>query len=208
MNRNDRIRSLSTFFEDVTSDTADLYITFVDLVGSTQYKSDLSESDQPDIHWITRQLIFLQRAADIISNHQGTVVKTIGDEVMGFFPFDQEPELVLKSAIEIIQAFENLKFYTGKSIIKVKVALDYGTTYNGNILNIPGFDPVGTCVDRCARMNSIAKKDEVLMSEDFYTRLTSTTSGTQLVHNYGIEPSSDTELKGIGNAVVYRLVAK
>jgi adenylate cyclase len=208
MNRNERIRALSAFFEDATSDTADLYIVFVDLVGSTQYKSELSDMEQPDIYWIARQLIFLQRAADIIENHKGTVVKTIGDEVMGFFPFDQEGEAVLKSAIETIQAFGNLKSYTGKSVIKVKVSLDYGTTYNGNILDTEAFDPVGTCVDRCARLNSIAGKDEVLMSDDFFARLTETKAGAQLADLYGIKLHPDPDLKGIKNPIVYRLLAK
>jgi class 3 adenylate cyclase len=188
---------LTQLIEKIVEDTADIFILFVDLCGSTEYKRHCIATKQPDLNWIFRQLYFLKRAAEIIEKHDGTVVKTIGDEVLAMFAASVEAEAVLKCAIEIIQRFENLKVYAGDSKIEVKASIDSGPTYNGSIVSGLDFDPIGLPVDRCARLNQLARKNQITLSKDFFSAACANSSPKEFMTRYGCE-SHLAELKGIG----------
>ena len=177
MKRQEKVELLPNIVESLIGDTADLYLLFIDLCGSTEYKQHCIISKQPDLIWIFRQLIFLERSAKIIKKYDGKVVKTIGDEVFAYFEVSTEPEYVLKCAIEIIQSFDNLKAFNGISKIEAKASIDFGLTYNGSIVDSVSFDPIGLPVDRCARLNSIAVNNQIIFSEVFFD-LANTKSST------------------------------
>jgi class 3 adenylate cyclase len=207
MRRRRKVELLPQLVESIVGETADVFILFVDLCGSTEYKFNCISLKQPDSTWIIRQLIFLQRAAEIIKKHNGTVAKTIGDSILAFFVAATEPEDVLKCAIEIIQGFGNLKAYKGPSKIEVKASIDFGLTYNGSIVDNVPFDPIGLPVDRCARLNSQAKKDEILLSDDFFVLARGKSSMRDFKAKYGCEEQEQV-LKGIGQTKYFRMTAK
>lgn len=207
MNRSDRIRSISTLFDDITSGASDVFILFADLVASSEYKRRLFEAQEPDVYWISRQLIFLQRAAEIVESYDGTIVKTIGDEIMAMFRYDSVPSQVLKAGIEIVQGFENLKFYTGRSAIHAKISIDFGTTYDGRIVDGLPYDPVGSCVDRAARLEGAAKRDEIVVSQDFIDRLRDEYGSPFSAESQGFLPEETEKLKGFLKQTIYRLPA-
>lgn len=207
MKRQRKVELLPDIIESIAGDTADVFIVFLDLCGSTEYKQRCIESDQPDFTWICRQLIFLQRAADNIKKREGVVVKTIGDEIFAFFEATTDPELVLKCAIEIIQGYGNLNAYQGSSKIEVKASIDFGLTYNGSIVDSVEFDPIGLTVDRCARLNSLAKNNEILFSKDFLKIAESITSPKEFNNKYGYDNHKEN-LKGIGKIEYYRIIVK
>lgn len=109
MRRQRKVELLPQLVESIVSDTADVFLLFVDLCGSTLYKRKCIQQKQPDLTWIFRQLIFLQRAADLVKKYNGIIVKTIGDELFAYFEATTYPEEIIKCAIEIIQGFGNLK---------------------------------------------------------------------------------------------------
>lgn len=115
MKRQRKIELLPQLVESLVGDAADVFLLFVDLCGSTEFKMKCISQGQPDLNWIQRQIIFLQRAAGIVKQHNGVIVKTIGDELFAYFQATYDPEDVLKCAIEIIQGYENLKAYQGTS---------------------------------------------------------------------------------------------
>jgi class 3 adenylate cyclase len=206
MRRQQEVGLLSKLVEAIAGDTADLFILFVDLCGSTEYKRNCIASKQPDFTWITRQLIFLQRAAAIIQKRDGTVVKTIGDEVLAVFAATTDPRRVLKCAIEVVQAYENLKGFQGPSKIDVKASLDFGLTYNGSIVESVKFDPIGLPVDRCARLNNIARNNEIVFSEAFFSAVRGQSSKRDFLRKYGCEEDL-ADLKGVGKTKYYTIVA-
>jgi class 3 adenylate cyclase len=207
MKRQHAVSSLSNLTESIISDSADLFLMFIDLCGSTEYKFDLIKKNIPDITWIFRQLIFLRRCADIIQKHNGTVVKTIGDEIFAYFPSDSDPQIILKCAVEIIQSFDNLKSFKDTSRIEAKASIDVGPTYNGSILNTVKYDPIGTPVDRCARLNSKASENEVIFSEDFkQTILQNNGDEKSFFEKYGIKENVK-ELKGLGEIKYFSFYA-
>jgi class 3 adenylate cyclase len=206
MRRQRKVELLPQLVESIVADTADVFLLFVDLCGSTQYKQRCIAQRQPDITWIFRQLIFLQRAADLVKKYNGVVVKTIGDEIFAYYEATTDPENVLKCAIEIVQGFENVKSFQGDSLIEAKASIDFGLTYNGSINNSDLFDPIGSAVDRCARLNSKAKKNEIVFSEDFIASLSGNAALAKFKSKYGYKTRT-VKLKGIGPVKCFSILA-
>jgi class 3 adenylate cyclase len=206
MDRPNKIENISEIFEELATDSADIFPFFVDLCGSTEYKQNLRENGLPDVIWISRQLIFLQRTAKIVKRRGGIIVKTIGDEVFAYFDFYANPNIVVKTGIEIIQGFENLSSFKDKSEIRARVSIDFGTTFNGSLDEKVSFDPISTPVDRCARLNKKAKENDLIISSDFYELLCQSSSAKEVEKTYGFVRES-VMLPGIGAQDYYLLSA-
>jgi class 3 adenylate cyclase len=207
MKKSKKVKLLTELSESFVKDSADLYLLFVDLCGSTEYKYTFVKNDLPDTVWIQRQLTFLNRVAEIIARYDGIVVKTVGDEVIGSFHATADPSLVLRCAMDAVTSCRNLKSYTGRSRIESKASIDLGLTYNGSVIDHSPYDPIGTPVDRCARLNGIAGRNEIVMSDsywesmvDFYAK-----DGKKPI----LKPSLHKKnLKGLGKVNYRRLVLK
>jgi class 3 adenylate cyclase len=206
MSRQSKIRNLASLFEFLVSDRADLFILFADLCGSTQFKLDCISQGLPELTWLSRQLLFLQRVADLVRKHQGVVVKTVGDEIVAFFQPSTTAEGVLKCAIEIIQSLDNFSPFQGKYQLKTKVSIDFGQTYNGTVTKTVPYDPIGLPVDRCARLNSITGNNEITFSQDLLTFMATDTTEAQLKAKYGFETRQE-DLKGIGLTIIHSMPA-
>lgn len=207
MRRQRKVELLPQLIESVVGDTANVFILFADLCDSTEYKQKCISLKQPDLTWILRQLIFLQRAAEIIKRYEGVVVKTTGDGIIAYFKATTNPEDILKCAIEVIQRYDNLKAYKGPSKIEVKTSIDFGLTYNGSIVNSVPFDPIGLPVDRCARLNSRAENNEILFSKDFLSLIEVESSPEDFKAKYGYNTHTE-DLKGIGKTKYFSIIAK
>ncbi len=207
MTRQSKIKRLGELFEFLVEDSADVFVMFVDLCGSTEYKQYCAAQRMPELTWITRQLLFLQRAATFVKKYKGIIVKTVGDELMAIFQPSTPPDEVLKCAIEILQSFGNFKPFQGKALIEAKVSIDFGPTYNGSLIDAVPYDPIGTPVDRCARLNSIANKNEVTFSHDFLSTLLANSTEIQLREKYKFKERQEN-LKGIGAISVYSVAAR
>jgi class 3 adenylate cyclase len=181
------------------SNPRDTYILFIDMCDSTEFKQSCIQADVPDSIWIVRQYVFLTRCAKIIKNYEGQITKTIGDEVMATFLPDKDPIDIIRCVLEIFASFENIKAYNkGKYIIQLKASIDYGESYNGNVLDIDVFDPIGTCVDRCARISKYATKKGITISKDYFDLISSKISTLGL----RISPLREN-LKGLGEIDFY-----
>lgn len=205
MKRNKKIKQLTDLAEFIVKDSADLFLLFADLCGSTAYKDFCSKSQMPDFTWICRQLFFLKRSNDLITKFNGVTAKTNGDSLFAYFDATASPEEVLKCAVEIIQVFDGLILFQGQSKIEVKISLDFGPTYNGAVIDSKIYDPIGTAVDRCARLNSQALKNEILFSKDFLDNIGLGVKNIKSKYNY--RPTK-TNLKGLGEIEYYKILVK
>jgi len=183
------------------SESYDVFILFIDLCESTSIKQYCLLNEIPDSVWIMRQKSFLSRTATIIQSYNGTIVKTIGDEVMATFSVSVDPTKIIKCVIEVFQSFENLKsFNKGPFKIYSKASIDFGSCYDGGIMKNGVFDPIGTSVDRCARINKFAGKNEVIYSEPFNEILRTGNS-----HFYkGDENRVQEDIQGLGRVTFYK----
>lgn len=191
---------LSRTLEEISSST-DLYIVFIDLCDSTLFKQYCLDQNIPDSTWIMRQRIFLQRTAEIIYKYKGTIIKTIGDEVMATFDKVSRLDTIFKCCVDVFQIFEGLKAYNkGRFKIASKASLDFGTCYNGQILSADIFDPIGTCVDRCARIAKHAEPNQLVFSSSVLKNCREKRIDLSV---YNIEKEHEV-LNGIGPTDFYR----
>lgn len=212
MNRQKKVAALTTIYESLLEDSRDLYLIQIDLCDSTSFKQKYIEGKLPDNEWLIRQLIFLHKCAEFIRLNNGSIVKTMGDAVLASFDILTNPEEVLKCGIEIVQGYANVNPYRGDSKISVKVSIDVGLTYNGTIVE-KNYDPIGTPVDRCFRLNSIAKANEIIVSENFFEILkghdeqNKLNKYNELIEKFGFV-SRHEELKGLGETHCYSFIAQ
>ena len=94
-----------------------------------------------------------------------------------------------------------------------KIGLDYGETLNGAVID-GHYDPIGLCVDRCARLCSESQENGIAFSSDFNKKLK--TSDKKGIHD-GIESVKGIhgriesvqkitgKLKGLGKLAFYNI---
>lgn len=163
-------------------------IVFIDVVGSTEFKTRYP--DNAEI-WILRVKQFSELIASAIEKCNGTVVKYIGDEVMGSFANLNDAKNLVGRISEIE---DNLKIGTGFET-RIKTSLDYGPVYELAFLNHNAPDPQGTIVDRCARISKFAEAGQVICSADF----------AEQTSDLNWKKVGSTNLKGLGKQVIYQL---
>lgn len=213
MNRARKIQALPQLVDTLVAESRTVYVFFADLCGSTQYKQNCKDQGQPDINWIIRQNVFLQRCADLVKKYDGVFVKTIGDEIFAYFEDTVDSENVLKCGIEIIQSFDNLRAYQDQSKIEAKVSIDIGETYNGAILDNVPYDPIGSPVDRCARLNDLAGNNEIICSSVFFDTMLGQDYKEdflridELSQKYGFE-YHEADLQGFASSGYFSMTAK
>ena len=198
-----KIESLTDTLESFVV-SKDLFIIMIDLCDSTELKQFCIDNSLPDSFWIMRQKIFLARTATIIRQYKGTIVKTIGDEIMAIFDIDIDPKKIIQCCTEVFQNFNGLKQYNkGRFKINSKASIDFGNCVNGDILENSPYDPIGTCVDRCARISKSVNQNEIVFSEDFFELLQ---LKGDTIFGYKVFPLSDS-FKGLGKIKFYKLVS-
>ena len=192
------ILTLTSSLEEL-SNSQDIYILFIDMCDSTEFKQYCLQNEIPDSVWILRQYMFLERCSTIIRSYSGTIIKTIGDEVMATFSTTIKPISIIRCVIEIFGTFENIKAYNkGKFIIQSKASIDFGECYDGSVLNNDLFDPIGSCVDRCARIAKYISKKEIALSKDYYELISNE------IDTLGVKvEAKKQELKGLSQVDYY-----
>lgn len=122
---------------------------------------------------------------------------------MADFDITFDPFQIIRCCIEVFQTFQNLRSYNkGPFIIDTKAAIDYGTCYDGHVVDTAGtIDPIGSCVDRCARISGFAGKKEIVFSQDFKEVLDDKNVD---LSRFKIE-SQEKNLKGLGTVKFYKI---
>jgi eukaryotic-like serine/threonine-protein kinase len=128
---------------------------FTDLAGSTSFFDQFG--DTAGVKWIEEHnsIVFPQ-----VEKHKGTVVKTIGDSVMAYFP---NPVAAVKAGGDILRAIHlaNAK-RDPKDKMYVRIALHHGLGY------LRGGDVFGDVVNVAARIAKSCLPAQILVSEAVY----------------------------------------
>ena len=130
--------------------TNQLTILFADIAGSTRLYDTFG-------HVNARQLISdcLSRLKEIAVANEGTVVKTIGDEVMCTFPTPND------AAESAKQMHEEISF--DPRMVQANIHLRIGF-HHGDVICEPG-DVFGDAVNVAARMVELAKSDQIITNK-------------------------------------------
>ena len=159
-------------------------IMFADIVGSTHLYRQLGDRK-------AEQLIStaLARMSDITMLHQGSVIKTIGDEIMCRFP---NPTNATLAAIEMQE--ETIVTPDNPQPLAIRIGVHFG-----NIISKKG-DIYGDAVNVAARVAGIAKAKQIITTEYFTLRL-----NDKLV--YKTRFFDHIQLKGITKKIkIYQIV--
>ena len=153
-------------------------ICFIDIVGSTQITAKITPSEKVGKFYST----FINAVASIVKNHDGKIVKTVGDGVLFFFPG--------KSDIEDIEAFVDaleccLALISSRSTINsnlyeekppgisYRISAEYGRVEVAKSDRSASYDLFGTTVNFCARINKNAPPNGIVIGSDLYTIVSS-----------------------------------
>ncbi len=134
--------------------TANLAIVFADISGSTRLYDTLGDA-------VARPLIAqcLGMMSEIVTKNKGTVIKTIGDEIMCTFP---SAETAVQAAMDMQDAVtEDLPEANpnAPADLTIRVGLHYGQAI------LEGGDVFGDAVNVAARMAGLSKGGQIITTQ-------------------------------------------
>jgi adenylate cyclase len=193
----DNLSKTGDFELHLGGEKRDVAVLFVDIRGFTP----LSEGLEPEkVVAILNE--YLKLTTTSILRHKGTLDKFIGDATMAVFnaPFDQEDYIyeAVAAAWDIKAGSQELGDRLFKEFGK-KVGFGVGVNCGEAVVGNIGCDfrmdytAIGDTVNTAARLESNAKAEQILISEDVYERLKDRIKAT---------PVGEIPLKGKSNKIM------
>ena len=132
--------------------TKNIGIMFADVAGSTQLFEAIGDDKARASIAETLELL-----TNVINGHNGTVIKTIGDEVMCTFP---EPDDSANAATEMQETLEDANEMREEGPeIKIRIGMHFGPAL------LEGGDVFGDAVNVAARMAAQAKGGQIITTK-------------------------------------------
>ncbi len=158
---------------------------FTDLKGSTEMYERLG--DAPAFALVKEHFSIMER---LVREHDGAIVKTIGDAVMAVFT---DPRQALATAVDMVEAFDDLETARKlKNAIVVKVGIHHGpciaVTLNERL------DYFGTTVNIAARVQGLSDGRDVMASGAIFSE---SNAAELLKARRWASDSFSTSLKGL-----------
>jgi len=124
-------------------------IMFTDMKG---YSKEMGIDEEKTLKKLWR---YEKAMKDIIKEHDGRVVKTIGDAIMGDF----------NSAVNAVRSAIEIQSLLAKEDIKIRIGI-----HLGDVIHKAG-DIFGDGVNIASRIESICEPGEIYISEDVYSQV-------------------------------------
>jgi predicted ATPase/class 3 adenylate cyclase len=161
---------------------------FTDIVDSTRVKREIG-----DTAYFSALKQHNNAIRECVAQHDGRELKTIGDSFMIAFA---DPGLAVQCAGRIQQTLAKTPIIVGDTPIRVRIGLHTGTpiVYRDGVSG--RIDLSGADVGKAARIESIARGGQVLISEQ-----TRVLAGSASLHDWGI-----WELKGLGGQRIFEFL--
>lgn len=138
--------------------SANLAIVFADISGSTKLYDTLG--DQLARTKVAETLDTMTR---VIKKYNGTVIKTIGDEIMCTFATAEEAATACREMHEALEAVN--AGIEDKTIIAIRVGMHFGPAI------LEGGDVFGDAVNLAARMTAQAKANQIITTQSTIEKL-------------------------------------
>lgn len=133
---------------------------FADLSGSTRLYEMLGDSAAKDV--ITASLA---RLVVSVAEHDGRVVKTIGDEILAVFNSAHEAVLAARLMVKISSENQDIIPNGSRKLLQIRVGMHFG-----RLIEEEG-DVFGDAVNTAARMVSLARSNTIVVSHALYKAL-------------------------------------
>lgn len=135
--------------------TTNLAILFADISGSTRLYEILG-----DVAARTKVADCLEMLTDVINRHNGTVIKTIGDEIMCTFPTSEDAANAACEMHEMLEDDITEQTAAGPISLTIRVGMHYGPAI------LEAGDVFGDAVNVAARMASMAKGSQIITTQN------------------------------------------
>ena len=168
-----------------------MFVLYVDLVSSTKMSSEL----EPEI-FNTLIRIFSQEMSYVIEQHDGYVLKFVGDAVLSYFlPSSKMPDKIITCAKTMHKIIEHAinpilekKHYPK---LEIKISMDFGdcsvVRYGSDKIK-SHIDLIGLTLNLAAKMQQITKPGSITIGEYVYEKLNS--KNKTLFNKIKTEPKS------------------
>ena len=172
-------------------------ICFIDIVGSTQITAKITPSEKVGKFYST----FINAVASIVKDHNGKIVKTVGDGVLFFFPGTSNIEDIeafvdaLECCLALISSRNTINFnlYEEKLPgISYRISAEYGRVEVAKSDRSASYDLFGTTVNFCAKINKNAPPNGIVIGSDLYTIVSSFPA---LADRYNIQEIGELHLR-------------
>lgn len=144
----------------------------VDIVESTKITALLRESKMCRYY-----SVFLNTMSAIVKKHRGTVIKNIGDSLLYYFPETSDTSNSsalldsLECGMDMIDAHNiiNSRMYEkGLPKVNYRISSDHGMIMTAKSVNSFNEDIFGPTVNVCAKINSFAMPNTMVIGGDLY----------------------------------------
>jgi class 3 adenylate cyclase len=158
-------------------------ICFIDMMNSTQIAARLT-----DIELSKYYSIFLNAMAVIVKNFDGTIVKNAGDALIFYFQKTADTanigafKDVLDCAQTMIAAHHpiNAKMFAEKlPILNYRISAVYGRAEIAKATSSASTDLFGSSMNLCAKINSKAPSNRLVVGDDLYQLVKETSISTE-----------------------------
>ena len=172
-------------------------ICFIDIVGSTQITAKITPSEKVGKFYST----FINAVASIVKDHNGKIVKTVGDGVLFFFPGTSNIEDIeaFVDALECCLALISSRNTINSNLheeklpgISYRISAEYGRVEVAKSDRSASYDLFGTTVNFCARINKNAPPNGIVIGSDLYTIVSSFPA---LADRYNIQEIGELHLR-------------
>jgi class 3 adenylate cyclase len=161
-----------------SSESLSCCICIVDMINSTGLTSRIGTSKMMRKFYS----IFINSVAYIAKMHDASILKNVGDSVMFYFPHTSD--LNNEDAFNKVLECGNVMTTLHKSInakmnkellpsIKYRISIDYGKVEIAKSITSTTCDLFGPTVNICAKINSKAQSNGIVIGSDFYIVLKS-----------------------------------
>ena len=159
--------------------TANLAIVFADISGSTKLYDTLG--DQLARSKVAQTINVL---AGVVKKHHGTVIKTIGDEIMCTFTTADEAATACRDMHESLT--EVNADIEDKTVIAIRIGMHYGPAI------LEGGDVFGDAVNLAARMAAQSKANQIITTQSTIEKMSPVLrAGTRFIDHAPIKGKQD-----------------
>ena len=164
----------------MTEKTIECAIMFADIAGSTKLYESLGDLQA---QFIVSQC--LTRMSEICNRYSGVIVKTVGDEIMCYFPTADD---AVMAAQNINQFLEN-DSASGAVNLSVRIGLHFGQVVEQEK------DLFGDAVNLAARMTAIAKAKQIMTTQATVDKLSARLAEAARLYDEAVVKGKQEEIK-------------
>jgi CheY-like chemotaxis protein/class 3 adenylate cyclase len=156
-------------------------IGFVDMVDSTKVTAEISDRQKIRQYYS----IFINTMAILVKNYGAKIVKNAGDALIFYFPDSSDPanEAAFRDILEcfttmiLARDVINTKLHSEENLpsVSYRISADYGRVEVATSTSSKGEDLFGSTMNICAKINSMAEPNGIVIGGDLYRIINSFT---------------------------------